>query len=42
MKSRWLILIAIVTLGVSACAQQLPGGAMEYSTAFERGIPAGQ
>jgi len=42
MKSRWLVLIAIVTLGVSACAQQLPSGAMEYSTAFEREIPAGQ
>jgi len=42
MKSRWLVLIAIVTLSVSACAQQLPSGAMEYSTAFEREIPAGQ
>ena len=43
MKSHWLIIIAaIVTLGASACAQQLPSSAMEYSTAFERGIPAGQ
>jgi hypothetical protein len=42
MKSRWLVLIAIVTLGMSACAQQLPSGAMEYSTAFEREIPTGQ
>ncbi len=42
MKSRWLVLITIVTLGMSACAQQLPGGAMEYSTAFEHNIPAGQ
>ena len=43
MKSRWLIaLAAIVTLGVSACTQQLPSGTMEYSTAFERSIPVGQ
>src|SRR5512136_1587466 len=42
MKSRWLFLFAIVTLGVSACTQQLPSGAVEYSTAFERAIPAGQ
>jgi hypothetical protein len=42
MKSRWLFLIAIVVLGVSACTQQLPSGAMEYSAAFERGISAGQ
>jgi len=43
MKSRWLFtLAAVVTLGVSACAQQLSSGAMEYTTAFERSIPAGQ
>jgi len=43
MKSRWLIaLAAIVTLGVSACTQQLLSGTMEYSTAFERSIPVGQ
>ena len=43
MKSRWLItLAAIVTLTMSACTQQLPSGAMEYSTAFEHSIPAGQ
>jgi hypothetical protein len=42
MKSRWLVLIAVVTLGMSACTQQRPSGTMEYSTAFERAIPAGQ
>jgi hypothetical protein len=43
MKSRWLItLAAIVTLTMSACTQQLSSGAMEYSTAFDHSIPAGQ
>ena len=42
MKSHWLVLIAIITLSVSACAQKLPSDTMEYSTAFERSILAGQ
>jgi hypothetical protein len=42
MKSRWLTLIALMTLAITACTQQLPSGAMEYSTAFEHSIPVGQ
>jgi hypothetical protein len=40
MKIRWLIITAVIVL--AACARQLPSGALGYSTAFERSIPAGQ
>ena len=42
MKTRWIIIVALVALSVTACARQLPTGAMQYSTAFERNIPVGQ
>lgn len=43
MKSYWLVILAIIiTLGMTACTEQLSSGAMEYSTAFEHSIPAGQ
>ena len=42
MKTHWIIIAALIALNVSACARQLPAGTMEYSTAFERSIPAGQ
>jgi hypothetical protein len=42
MKTRVLIVIVLAALLVSACARQLEGGAMEYSTAFERNIQVGQ
>jgi hypothetical protein len=42
MKTHWIIVAALVVLSVTACARQLPTGTMEYSTAFERDIPAGQ
>ena len=42
MKIRWLLLFAVLALVLAACARQLPAGTMEYSTAFERGIPVGQ
>jgi len=42
MKTYWIIVAALVALSVAACAQELPAGAMEYSTAFERNIRAGQ
>ena len=42
MKTHWIIIAALIALSVTACTRQLPTGAMEYSTAFERNIPAGQ
>jgi len=42
MRTHWIIIAALVALSLAACARQLPAGAMEYSTAFERNIPAGQ
>jgi hypothetical protein len=42
MKTHWIIIVALVALSVTACARQLPTGAMQYSTAFERNIPVGQ
>jgi hypothetical protein len=42
MKTLGTLIAALIALSVAACAQQLPTGAMEYSTAFERNIPAGQ
>ena len=42
MKTHWIIVVALVALSVAACARELPTGAMEYSTAFERNIPAGR
>jgi len=41
MRTR-LILVVMLALAVAACDQQLPAGAIEYSTAFERSIPVGQ
>jgi len=42
MKIHWIIIAALVALSVTACARQLPTGAMQYSTAFERNIPPGR
>ena len=43
MKTRVVvIIIATAALVMAACAGQLPAGTLEYSTAFERSIPAGQ
>lgn len=42
MKTCRFIGMALVALSVAACARWLPAGAMEYSTAFERSIAAGQ
>jgi hypothetical protein len=42
MKIHRIIVAAMITLSMTACARQLPTGTMEYSTAFERSIPAGQ
>jgi hypothetical protein len=43
-KARWFV-IAAITINVivlAACARQLPAGTMQYSTAFERRIAAGE
>jgi hypothetical protein len=42
MKTRRIIIAAMIALSMTACARQLPTGTMEYSTAFERSVPAGQ
>jgi hypothetical protein len=42
MKIYRIIIAAMIMLSMTACARQLPTGTMEYSTAFERSIPAGQ
>lgn len=42
MRIRRLLLFAILASFLAACARELPAGTMEYSTAFERGIPVGQ
>lgn len=42
MRIRQLLLLTMLVLLLAACARELPAGTMEYSTAFERGIPVGQ
>ncbi len=37
-----LFLVAMIGLAMAACKPVLPAGTLEYSTAFERGIPVGQ
>lgn len=42
MRTRWLFLFVMAAMALAACVRELPAGTMEYSTAFERGIPVGQ
>ena len=42
MKTRWFIVAIVAALSLVACTRQLPPGVIEYSTAFERSIEAGQ
>lgn len=42
MKMRWLLVVAIVALNLTACGQSTKTNGMEYSATFERDIPVGK